>query len=314
MAQRVAQALAVEPVITTRLVLRDGSTAGLRASFAADRDAMRRFFHDLSPHSRRLRFLASAEPSADLIDRLCDNSDPHRAVTLVVIRHYGGDTRLVGVGSYFSTEAGRAEVAFAIDDRFQGKGIATALLERLAVMAADNGLSSFEAIVLAENTEMLNVFRDSGFTIRSKSADGCVDVDLSLTMSSDGAAAADERDRLATIASLKPMFEPRAIAVVGASRNEANLGRRIFDSLRMSSIPIYPVNPAVAQLSGMRCYASARELPSGVDLAVIAVPRDAVSDVIDDCAAAGVKEGGRVGIAFFQFKLRETRIIAAPLV
>ena len=68
MAQRVAQALAVEPVITTRLVLRDGSTAGLRASFAADRDAMRRFFHDLSPESRRKRFF-TLPPGREYLDR-----------------------------------------------------------------------------------------------------------------------------------------------------------------------------------------------------------------------------------------------------
>ena len=96
---------AVDAITTTRLVLRDGSTAGVRASSPADRDAMRRFFHDLSPNSRRRRFMASVEPSNDLIDRLCDNGDPHVALTLVVIRHYAGEVHLVGVGSYFATEA-----------------------------------------------------------------------------------------------------------------------------------------------------------------------------------------------------------------
>jgi acetate---CoA ligase (ADP-forming) len=250
---------------------------------------MRRFFHDLSPNSRRRRFLVSAEPSNDLIERLCDNADPRVALTLVVSRHYAGEVHLVGVGSYFATESGRAEVAFAIDDRFQGKGIATALLERLATVAADNGFTSFEATVLSENNEMLDVFRDSGFAIRSTSDEGCVDVYLSLAPSSDGAAASDERDRLATIASLRAILEPRAIAVIGASRDEANLGRRIFDGLRTCSVPVYAVNPALKEIRDRPCYPSARELPPGVDLAIIAVPRDAVLGVIDDCAVAGAK-------------------------
>jgi acetyl coenzyme A synthetase (ADP forming)-like protein len=274
---------------TTRLLLRDGSTAGLRASSRADLEAMRLLFHDLSPTSRRRRFLAMAEPSSDLIDRFCDNSDPRQGLTLVACRQSAGRAQLVGVGSYFAAGDGRAEVAFAVNDDFHGKGIATALLERLAVVAADNGFSSFEATVLADNIDMLDVFRDSGFAIRSKTGDGCVDVRLSLAPSVTSAAASDERDRLATIASLRAILQPRAIAVIGASRDGANLGRRIFDALLAASVPVYPVNPAAADIDGHPCYPSARALPSGVDLAIIAVPRDAVLGVVDDCASAGVK-------------------------
>jgi acetate---CoA ligase (ADP-forming) len=274
---------------TARLVLRDGSTAGLRPAESADREAMQRFFHELSPGSRRRRFLASAEPSADLIDRLCDNTALGRALTLVVCRYFADAEHLIGVGSYFTTSAGRAEVAFAIDDRFQGKGIATALLEQLALVAADHGVSLFEATVLVENIEMLDVFRDSGFAIRSNTAQGCVDVYLALPLSRKGSEASDQRDRIATVASLRPLLEPRAIAVIGASRDEANLGRRIFDALREGALQVYPVNPAVNEIGGVRCYPSPRALPPGVDLAVIAVPRDAVLSVVDECAVAGVK-------------------------
>lgn len=107
----------------------------------------------------------------------------------------------------------------------------------------------------------------------------------------DGVAAEDERDRLATLASLQPILQPRAVAVVGASRKESSLGRRVFDRLLAGGFrgAVYPVNPAIAELCGRRCYAAARDLPSGVDLAVIAVPREAVLAAVDDCAAAGVK-------------------------
>ena len=53
--------------------------------------------------------------------------------------------------------------------------------------------------------------------------------------------------------------------------------------------PVYPVNPSVTELHGERCFASARDLPAGVDLAIIAVPRESVLAAVDDCAVVGVK-------------------------
>ena len=66
------------PAPTSRLVLRDGSTAGVRPATASDRDAMRRFFDELSPASRRLRFLAATTASDELLDRFCENSEPEK--------------------------------------------------------------------------------------------------------------------------------------------------------------------------------------------------------------------------------------------
>ena len=121
------------PVPTSRLVLRDGTTAGVRPATLSDRKAMRRFFDELSPASRRLRFLAPSQASDDLVARLCDNHNPQRALTLIVCRRLGQETQIIGVGSYFADTQTRAEVAFAVDDGFHGRGIATALLERLVV-------------------------------------------------------------------------------------------------------------------------------------------------------------------------------------
>ena len=88
---------------TTRLVLRDGSTAGVRRASPSDRDAMRRFFDELSPNSRRLRFLGSAAASDDLIARLhertallieeCAESDRGRQA-LELARHFSAAAAL----------------------------------------------------------------------------------------------------------------------------------------------------------------------------------------------------------------------------
>ena len=165
------------------------------------------------------------------------------------------------------------------------------LFERLAVIAARHGFERFQASTLTDNTPMLEVFRDSGFEIRSKSSGGAVDLQLSLTPSAKGVHAAEERDRAATAASLRPMLAPAAVAVVGASRDPSSIGRRVLDALRSAGFkgPIYPVNANAAEVDGLACYRSARALPPGTDLAIVAVPSRGVLDVVDDCAAAGVK-------------------------
>jgi acetyl coenzyme A synthetase (ADP forming)-like protein len=274
-----------------RLVLRDGTVASVRTSTAADRDAIRRFFHDLSPESRRNRFFTSSEPPDSVIDRMTDSTEPSRALTLIVHRLRSDDLRPVALASYMALNNRVAEVAFAVDDSLQGRGVSTALLERLAVHASRHGFQRFQATTFADNRAMLEVFRDSGFEIRSKTSAGVVDLQLSLTMSAEGVRSSEERDRFATAASLAPLLAPSAVAVVGVSRDPASIGRRVFDALRASGFkgPVYPINANTESIDGVRCYRSARELPSGTDLAVIAVPAASVLSTVDDCAAAGVK-------------------------
>src|SRR5262245_48556711 len=228
-----------------RAVLRDGSVVAIRASEPGDHDALRRFFHDLSLESRRRRFFSIAEPAESLIDRLCDSHDPGAALTLLAIRSVDGEPRPIAVGSYFAETAGSAEAAFAVDDRFQGKGLGTVLLERLAAAASAHGLRRFEAITLPENAAMLDVFHESGFEIHSKADFGAVTVQLSLSPTRETVAALDRRNAFATVASLTPLFQPRGVAVIGASRKAGSIGHRVLESLVGSGYtgPISPVNP-----------------------------------------------------------------------
>src|SRR5512138_3454355 len=167
----------VDAAADPRLVLRDGSVASVRAANAEDAAALAEFFRRLSDESRMLRFFTAGEPPAAVVARLSDSSDPARALTLVAERAAG----IIATASYIAIGPDSAEVAFAVADGFQGKGLGTALLERLAAAAAARGFRRFEATTLAHNNRMLEVFRDSGFEVRSQStADGCVDVQLSL--------------------------------------------------------------------------------------------------------------------------------------
>ena len=99
------------------------------------------------------------------------------------------------------------------------------------------------------------------------------------------------QDRAAATASLRPFFRPRSVAVVGASRDPLSIGYRLLDALVANRFqgPVYPVNPKTPVIGGIRAYPTVRDLPEPVDLAVIAVPRESVPAVVDDCAARGVR-------------------------
>jgi acetyl coenzyme A synthetase (ADP forming)-like protein len=271
-----------------RIVLRDGSVASVRQTTGEDAMALGAFFRSLSLQSRYRRFLSAGEPPEALVARLSDSSEPSRALTLVAERATG----IIATACYIAVGPRTAEVAFAVADAFQGKGLGTALLERLAVAAVRQGFQRFEATTLEDNDQMLDVFRQSGFEIRSKSdAGGCVEVTLSIDPSATALAREEARNREATAASLRPMLAPRSVAIIGASRNRSSIGRRILDAMVAAGFngSIHPVNPQASEVAGLKACASARELPRGVDLAVVAVPADLVPGVVDDCAAAGVR-------------------------
>ena len=121
-----------------RVVLRDGSVATIRPTGPDDRDAIRAMFHDLSPASRYRRFFSVGEPPDAVLDRFCDSANPARSFTLGAHRQVEGNTHVIAIGSYFAIGPHIAEVAFAVDDRFHGKGLGTTLLERLAHVAVAN--------------------------------------------------------------------------------------------------------------------------------------------------------------------------------
>lgn len=274
-----------------RALLRDGLVVAIRRAGPSDVALVRQFFGALSPQSRRRRFLSSGEPPQQLVERLCQTVDPRQALTLLAFSHGLGGPRAIAVASYSAWDASTAEVAFAVDDGFQGRGLGTALLERLASAAVDVGLKWFQACTFQDNAAMLRVFRDSGFEIRSRTEHGVVDVRLDLTPPDSGLAAMEERHRIATVASLRPIFQPESVAIIGASRDPSSIGRQLFDALLEAGFagPIYPINPAADTIDGHRCYRAIGDVPGGVDLAVVAVPAPIVPQVVRECGAAGVK-------------------------
>ena len=92
----------------------------------------------------------------------------------------GGRPVIVGGGRYIIVQPGQAEVAFAVVDNHQGKGIGTALMHHLATIARGAGLRELIADVLPDNTAMLKTFEKSGLRFGTKREDGVVRVALEL--------------------------------------------------------------------------------------------------------------------------------------
>ncbi|MCX8171820.1 MAG: CoA-binding protein, partial [Candidatus Bathyarchaeota archaeon] len=90
---------------------------------------------------------------------------------------------------------------------------------------------------------------------------------------------------------LDMFFNPRAIAVIGASRDPSKIGHGILRNLIEGGFSgaIYPVNPNADEILGLKCYKSVRDTPGEVDLAVIVVPAKIVPLVLEDCGAKGVR-------------------------
>src|SRR5690606_34088059 len=113
-------------------------------------------------------------------------------------------------------------------DDFQGKGIGTLLLERLALAAEDAGIGRLSAFVLPQNEKMLQVFRDSGFEVAQYFDGGEVKICLDIEPTQASVERAEARDRSATQRSLEAFFKPRSIAVIGASRDPGSIGYRVL--------------------------------------------------------------------------------------
>jgi acyl-CoA synthetase (NDP forming) len=79
--------------------------------------------------------------------------------------------------------------------------------------------------------------------------------------------------------------------VIGASPNAATIGTRVFENLIDARFqgPVYPVHPTARSVASVRAYPTVLDVPDEVDLAVIAVPAAVVLEVVEQCAAKGVR-------------------------
>jgi acetyl coenzyme A synthetase (ADP forming)-like protein len=276
------------------VVLADGSTARVRPVVAGDATEIVALHARLSKESVRLRYFgAHPHLSDDEVSRLVDRDNPDH-LALVVER--GG--QLIAVTQY-DRIPGRdvAEVAFVVDDAYQGLGVGTLLLEYLASEGRRHGFKRFAADTLSENKQMLQVLQSAGFTQSSQLEAGVIRVVMDISPTFAALSALYERDRKATARSMQRLLRPRSIAVIGASRSPGTVGHELVRNLVAGGFqgPVYPVNPTAAHIASLPCFATIDAIPGAIDLAIVAVPARAVVEVIEACGHKGV--GGLVVVS-----------------
>ena len=269
------------------VILRDGSTLRLRAPAREDADALAAFFTGLSERSFYLRFHGIRPVDDDLVRHFLDPDWQDRGVLIGEL-----DDRIVAVAEYMRLRDERAaEAAFAVADELQGRGIGTRLLERLAAIAAEQGIEGFVAEVMPENRAMLGVFEGAGLEVTRELDGGEFEVRFPIAPTERFIRTRDERDHLAVTASLRPFFEPKSVAVIGASRRRGSIGGELFRNVLAADFvgAAYPVNRDGEPVGGVPAYKSIADVPEVVDLAVVCLPGPHVLDAADAALTRGVK-------------------------
>lgn len=209
------------------------------------------------------------------------------------------DGKITSVGRYerLGPDSPEAEVAFVVEDALQGRGIGSVLLEHLADAARDHGITRFVAEVLPENGGMLRVFGDSGYQVQRRYADGVVHLSFPIAPTEKSREVQESREHLTEARSIARLLAPRGIAIYGASATGHGIGAAMLGNLRDGgySGAIVPVHPTAERIAGLAAYRTAAEAGAPIDLALIAVPAEAVPEAGADAARAGA--GGVVVVS-----------------
>lgn len=164
------------------LHLKNGAAISVRAIRPDDRERLRQAFGKLEPRTIYTRFFGAKRELTEEELSAATNVDYDKVVALVVVRDEDPETIIAGA-RYVRLDADRsreAEVAFTVEEDYQGLGIAGMLLRELISIAKEAGVTVFIADVLPQNIAMLKVFRGSGKPISICNEEGVAKVTLQL--------------------------------------------------------------------------------------------------------------------------------------
>nr|WTC07212.1 GNAT family N-acetyltransferase [Streptomyces anthocyanicus] len=269
-------------------LLADGTTVRVRAVEPEDRDQLHRLYEEMSPENLRMRFFAVSPGSAVLAaDHACEPARPGRRALVAELQG-----RIIGLAEYDAgDERGSADLAVAVAEGMHHRGVGTLLVEHLASAARADGITFFRADALSENREVMRLFTDLGLRV-TRRADG-PETRCTITLDQDDAylRAVEDRGRTADLASMEPLFRPRAVAVVGVGRRPGSVGRAVLRHLTTGGFSgrSFAVNPHAHALLGVPSYPAVAELPFPPDLVVVATPAAAVPTVAEESGKAGVR-------------------------
>lgn len=169
----------------TSEILKNGVDVTIRAVRPSDKDLFIEIFNNLNPETIYNRFFHRKTSLSDTdLQRLTELDFSHRVGLITTIPGPKGET-LIGVGRYtvlppLLEGQRRAEVAFTVEEDFQGQGLAGRLLHHLIGIAREQGIKTLEAEVLADNVAMLRVFSRCQLDLQTTYLDGEILVAMAL--------------------------------------------------------------------------------------------------------------------------------------
>ncbi|WP_309504246.1 MULTISPECIES: bifunctional acetate--CoA ligase family protein/GNAT family N-acetyltransferase [Nocardioides] len=268
------------------VLLRDGRAAHIRPIRAEDRDVFLEFYDRVSDQSKYYRFFSPMPRLSERdIERFINVDNVDRVAFVLTLQG-----QIIAVGRYDVIKPGEAEVAFLVEDQHQGRGIGQLLLEHLAQAGRERGVERFVAEVLPDNARMIQTFRDAGYRVASEYDEGVLQLEFSIEPTETAIGLMSKREHRAEAASIERFFNPRSVAVIGASRRQETIGQALVRNLITGDFAgrVYAVNPTSSAVSGLPTYKSVTDIPDDVDVAIVAVPAESVQEVVLDCAAKGV--------------------------
>jgi GNAT superfamily N-acetyltransferase len=147
--------------------LRDGTTVLIRPIKATDEELERDFIERLSPQSRRYRFLGTIKTPSALLLKQLTHPELVRGVAFIATIGEGSLKREIGVCRYSASLDGLScECAVAVSDEWQGKGLATILMDRLIGTAREHGIEHMYSIDANDNQDMRELAEHLGFQRR----------------------------------------------------------------------------------------------------------------------------------------------------
>lgn len=266
----------------TDVVLRDGSLVHVRPVRPIDHALLTSFIESLTPETFGLRFSHAPKPE-EASNELVPHVDQF---ALLAMR----EEMVIGHALFTVSIPDKAELTVVVADAYQGKGLGTILLGQLTQAAIANGISEFEAYVTPENAPILQVVRELGFPTVLKSKPGLIHVTFPASLLPEALERFNQRETVAAVAAMKKFFQPRGIAVIGASRERGGISGELFHNILEAGFqgPVYPVNAKTDVVQSVAAYRSVLDCPGPVDLAYIVVPTPAVLPVARECAQKGV--------------------------
>jgi acetate---CoA ligase (ADP-forming) len=271
----------------TDVILRDGSTLRLRPPASEDAEALLEFVTGLSERSLYLRFHGFPALGPKLVEPVLDPDWQERGALVGSL-----DGRIVALANWVRLRDPRAaEVAFAVGDEHQGRGIGTRLLEQLAARAAETEIEEFVAEVMQSNAAMLGVFRAAGFAVTRAGEAGELEIRLAIAPTNSYQEHVAARDHVAVRSSLEPFFRPRSVVVIGASKRRGSIGGELFRNVLAGDFtgPAYPVNRNGDAVAGVHGYRTVADVPERIDLAVICLPGEQVLAAAAEALGVGVR-------------------------